>query len=149
MKIIRSIIAIIAGLIVGMVVISVIEAGSHAVYPQPADFGKMMMDPDVSRQKKYEVIQSLPVGALASVLFGWMCGAFVGGGVAGAIASCCRALHASVIGVVILLASIMMMVMIPHPDWMLIGGLAAPLPLSVCAGVLSAKLFSPKEAAST
>ncbi len=146
MKMLRSIIAIVIGVLVGMLVIGMIKACGHVIYPQPEGFGKMIMDPDVTRQAKFEAIQALPIGALVAVLIAWMSGAFIGGGTAAAIASCCRGLHAGIIGALVLLASVMMMMMVPHPDWMILGGLATPLPLSLLAGMAASKLFPPREA---
>ncbi len=146
MKIVRSIVAIVVGLLVGVLVVSLIWAVGHVIYPQLEGLGKMIMDPDVSRQTKFEAMRELPVGALAAVLIAWLSGAFVGGAVAAAGASCCRCVHAGIIGGFVLLASVMMMVMVPHLDWMIIGGLATPLPMSLLAGMFVSALFSPQEA---
>lgn len=146
MKILRSIISIVAGLAATFVVVSSLQLAGSAMFPVPEEEAKKLMAKDTSRQQKWEIMQAFPTGAIATVPISWMFGAFLGGFTAAAIAGCCKSVHAGIIGGFNLLAAIAMLVMIPSPDWMILIGLATPLPFSLLAGLLASKLFTPREA---
>ena len=59
------------------------------------------------------------------MLVAWAVGSFAGSWVAARLAGQARLIHSLVIGVFFLAASIMNMVMIPHPLWMEISGTVA------------------------
>ncbi len=148
MKIVRSIVSVIVGLAVAFCVVASLEFAGHSMFPVPKDTQEKLMNEELSRQEKWEIVKTLPTGALAAVPIAWMCGAFLGGFAAAAIAGCCKAFHAGVIGVLILAASIAMVMMIPSPDWVILIGLGTPLPLSYAAACLASRLFPPREATS-
>jgi hypothetical protein len=66
-------------------------------------------------------VRQLPTGAFLIVLCGWVLGAFVGGLVAAKIQPATWLRHAVLLGVLLLAASVMNMMKIPHPAWMWIG----------------------------
>jgi hypothetical protein len=144
-KILRSIAAVIVGLFTMMVTVGFVERLGHEIYPWPEGVNdpelikKFRSDPAAG--KKF--VDELPTGAIAVVLFAWQIGAFFGALVAALIAASRRYLHAGIIGGVVLLASIAMMMLISHPDWMIVAGLLLPMPLSLIAGKLVSLLFPP------
>lgn len=146
MSILRSIISIVAGMIAAFLVIGSVQYAGRSVFPVPVEATQKLMDKDLSRQVRWEINQALPTGAIAVVPISWMLGAIVGGFAAAVIAACCKLVHAGIIGGLDLLASIYMLMANPSPDWMILVGLATPLPLSLLAGLLASKLFPPREA---
>src|SRR5207244_4600085 len=97
MKIVRSILAIVLGVILAAKVVVVGELLSTVLY-KPADmsieeFAKMMQDPEKTQQAG-EFIKGLPVMAMVIVVAAWTLGAFVGGGAAAWIAGWARCWHA-------------------------------------------------------
>jgi hypothetical protein len=71
-------------------------------------------------------VATLPVAALLLVLSGWVLGALIGGYVAARIAR--RSWTAWVVGGVVEIGVIANAVLIPHPAWMTIAGVLAPMP---------------------
>jgi hypothetical protein len=143
MKILRSILAILTGLVVAFVAVAGAEQAGHAVYPPPEAmkdsdaFKKLLADPPALQQ----MMDEMPVGALVAVLLGWQAGAFCGGAAAAFLTAVRPCLHAAIIGVAILLGSVANMMMIPHPDWMKLAGLLLPIPASLLAGKFVSLLF--------
>ena len=130
MKVVRSVLAIIVGLMVFIGIAMLIQAISHRIYPPPE--GIDMHDPVAVKT----LMETLPLGAFLMVLLSWGMGTFVAGAVAALIAGRARCLHAGIIGGLVLAATIMIFWMIPHPDWLIVAGLLLPLPLSLLAGKL-------------
>jgi hypothetical protein len=114
--VVRTVIAVVVGTVVAFVLVGVIEAIGEFVYPPPAgvDFGK----PD----QLASYMQRLPGGALAFVLAAWIVATFLGGLVAAWIARTRTALVAAIVGALVLAATIMNFVLIPHPPWMIGAG---------------------------
>ena len=73
MKILRSIAAIVVGLIVAMVTIMIIEGVSHAIDPPPEGF--QISD----REAAKKLLDSKPIGMLLMLPLAWESGAFLGG----------------------------------------------------------------------
>lgn len=124
---IRSFLAIVAGVIVAGFVVVGIETIGQSVYPPPP--GLDLKNPEVLR----ELLRSLPLGALGSVLLAWVIGALAGAWVAARIALQWRMGHAGVIGAVVICAAAVNMLMFPHPPWMWMGALVL-IPLATYAG---------------
>ena len=127
---VRKILAVIAGLAVAFLVIVVAELIGHAIYPLPP--GTDPRDPASMKS----VMASLPLGALVGVVLGWVLGALAGGFVAAKIARSGAPLPGLGVGIVLLLASVLNMVVLPHPVWMW----AAALILIPTASVLGTRL---------
>ena len=115
----RSVLAELVGAIVAVGLISGIEAISSAVYPMPP--GLDLHDHAAMR----EYAHSLPIGAFLFVLAAWAIGPCVGAWVAARIAGRARLVHGLIVGALFLAGGIMTMLMIPHPVWMWVGGIAA------------------------
>lgn len=152
MKIVRSILAIIIGIVVAMVGISLMHGLSGLIYAPPPgleeEFAKSRQGVEMDRAKVLELIQSMPLGALVMVLLSWETGSFLGGAVAALIASAGRLIHAGVIGAVVLAGTIANIFMIPgHPNWLILAGLLLPLPVSLAAGWIVTMLLPPPAAA--
>lgn len=128
---IRQIVAGVAGLAAGVLVVSGIEAIGHAVYPPPP--GLDFANPDAVRA----AMQRMPPGALLFVVAAWLAGAFLGAWVATRLAHGIR-IPGLVVGGLLLAATLANLFLIPHPVWMAVAGVAG-VPLATWMGVLAAR----------
>lgn len=129
----RSILAVIAGLVLGVVLIAVVEFIGHYVYPPPAD-----LDMTNSEALK-NLIANAPVGALLFVILAWAIGSFGGGWLASRIAQKSHVMLALIVGGILMAAGIMNMLMIPHPLWFWILGIAVYLPAAYAGALMGQK----------
>ena len=131
----RTILGILAGVIVAWLAMTICEFASLFLHRPPA--GLDLRDP----QALAAHIAAAPLSAMLVVVVGWALAAFVGAWVAARIARHRRA-AALVIGLLVLAGVIANIAMIPHPLWMTVAGLALPLPLAW----LAARIASPRVA---
>lgn len=82
-------------------------------------------------------MDTISMGALLFVLPAWITGAFVGGFVAGKIAEDNTFMASIFTGAVLTLFGIMTMMAIPHPWWMWLFGIVAPVPSAWWGGQLA------------
>lgn len=129
----RTILSVLAGLVVAWLVMSLCEFGSLALHRPPP--GLDLRNPEALALH----IASAPLSAMLLVLAGWVLGAFLGGWVAARIARHRRAAPL-VIGALVVLGVIANNMLIPHPLWMTIAGVALPIP----AAWFAARLMRPK-----
>ena len=149
MQILRSVGAVVAGALVAMILIGMIEAINGFIYPPPE--GKSFMEwwKEVSdgTQLAKDWIKGMPASAMALLQVAWGVGACVGGAVAALIAARWRLLHAGLIGAFVLAGTIMNFQQMKekldytHPDWLIITGLLLPLPLSLLGGYVIDRLY--------
>lgn len=124
----RRILAGIAGIVAMLVTVMLVEAVGHTMFPPPP--GTHLQDPEALKA----LMASMPLGALAMVVLGWLLGAAFGAMLAARLARPHGLGPAMAVGVAMLLASAATMLMIPHPLWMVLFGLAAPLPIAWLCG---------------
>ena len=123
----RKISAVLLGLVSAFAVVMLIEWLSHQVYPPPP--GMDFNNPEQLRL----YTSNLPLGAYLFVLLGWLAGTLAGGLVACWLAQEKPAVFASIIGFVMLVATVTNLAMIPHPTWFSIAGIVV-----IAAGTLLA-----------
>jgi hypothetical protein len=136
---IRTILAVIAGLMAMMLSVFVIESIGHIIFPPPANTD--LSNPEVLKA----LMPSLPVMALVFVILAWAGGAFMGAVVSSRITLKHHQPIAIGIGLVMIALSIGTMLMIPHPLWMMVLGVALPVPIAW----LGARIATPQAAATT
>ena len=119
----RSILAVVAGLVVAWITVSLFEFASMHTFPPPP--GVDVRDP----QQLAALVSQMPVGALGLVLAGWVVGALDGGLVATLISK--RRVPAVVVGALVALGALAMVMMVPHPLWMSIAGVFLPVPAAL------------------
>jgi len=129
----RTILGILAGLLIAWLVMSVAEFGSVVLHRPPP--GVDLRNPEALALH----IASAPWSAMLVVAVGWVLGAFLGALVAARIARHRRA-AALVIGALVVLGVIGSTMAIPHPLWMTIAGIVLPLP----AAWFAPRLVRPK-----
>jgi hypothetical protein len=126
----RSLMAIVGGTIVAFIVVMVLEMVEMKIYPPPP--GLDMSDPAAVRA----VMATIPLGALVLVLVAEVTGAFAGGYLAAFIARRTPAVHALIVGGLVMLAAVGNMLSIPHPVWFWVIALILFLPASYVGGLL-------------
>ena len=115
----RTILGIVAGVVVAFVVLMGLEMAGHAAMPPPA--GLDPADPEDLKQ----MVASASTAAKAWVVFAWFAAAVAGGWLARRLS---RASWAGwVIAALIVVGGIANIMMIPHPLWMQIAAVVAPL----------------------
>jgi len=134
--VIRTILGILLGIVVTLVLITVCEAAGHCLWPPPGPGDVDFHNLDEARRALH--VGRIPAGAMAAVVVGWVVGAFGGGWVAARVGR--RGAGAYVVGGLVILASLAMLLHLPHPVWMWVTALAG-LPLATC---LAARLGTPK-----
>jgi hypothetical protein len=118
----RSVGAVVAGIIGAYAIITAIELLTSRMYPMPAGVGLN----DMAALREW--IRQLPPGAFAMVLAGWTLGAFVGGMLTARLAPRSKLSHALVFGVLLLAVTIWNLTTIPHPVWMWVGAFVLLIP---------------------
>ena len=108
---VRKILAVVAGLVVALLIVMLIQRFGHSLFPPPTDM-------DISDQefmRKY--VASLPWGPLAFVIASYVLAAFGGGLVAAMLAGERPMIFSGLIALAVLAGAVSTMVMIPHPTW--------------------------------
>lgn len=131
----RIILGLVAGAVAAFASVFLVETVGHSVYPVPADLSTG------NEEQMAALIRSLPLGALAFVAAAWFLGALIGGGVAAVISR--RRWAAWLIGGLVAAAAIVTIFMIPHPEWLQVSALIAPLLGGILAGHLAPRTQSP------
>lgn len=115
----RRIGGVVVGIIVAGATVGVVEWIGHQIFPPPP--GINVANPaDMAR-----LIDSIPIGAKIAVLVAWFAGSLTGA-LAGVWIARGR-LPAFVVAGFIIAGGIATMFAIPHPWWMMVGGVTLPL----------------------
>lgn len=127
----RKFVALVVGLVAGFVGILLVEGLSVMFYPPPADLD--MTNTDAMRR----YVESLPVGAFLFVLFAHAFGSLIGAFVCAAIVGQRWFTGSLIIGTVFLVAGIINLGMIPHPNWFAVVDVILYVPFSLLGGWIS------------
>ncbi len=120
----RSIIAIVVGVVVATAVIFVSEQIGRRLFPAPA-IGVDMSDPEAWKDQETAAayMSAVPFQAKAAVVIGWFLGTLAGG-IAALMIGARSAPLAWIVAATIFLFSVSNFLAFPHPLWMIAG---APL----------------------
>ena len=124
----RSIIAVVIGIVAASLVVFCAEMTGHRLFPTP-DVGEHACgEPETYSAKEAATacIAATPMNAKIAVVVGWFLGAFAGGVIALLIGGKWAPLAWIVAGVIFLL-SVSNFFMFPHPIWMMAGAVFAAL----------------------
>jgi len=109
--VVRSILAVIAGMLIAFVLIAVVQLIGMRVYPPPPG-----MDPtDIESMKAMRT--QVPLGALLFVLLSYTVGSVAGGWLAALIGPAAKMTHAMTVAALLFGAGLMNLMTIPHPAW--------------------------------
>lgn len=125
----KRILAIILGLIISFIIISLFQKLGHKLYPPPE--GINMNDKEAIKT----LVASMPMGAFIVLLISYMLGAF-GGGFIAARVSKDRIRPSIIVGAVLMLAGLVNVIMIPHPLWFAILSIIMYIPMAYTGGKL-------------
>jgi hypothetical protein len=130
----RSILAVVSGIIVAFSVITIAGLVGHALWPagDNVDFA--------DRESVRAFIAKMPVAALVFVAVSDGVGTFVGAVAVAAIARRRKVTLAMTLGALVMAAGVGNLVLIPHPAWFWVADLAVYLP----AAYAGARLASPR-----
>jgi hypothetical protein len=131
----NKILAILAGVAIGVIVVVIGDILLHQGYPIPAHFD-MNNEYDVKR-----AMNLMPAIAFVLMLFYWLLSAFMAGLVAGRIAKQGWQMPTIFSGIVLLLAAVLNMLYIPHPIWMVVLAVVFYIPAAFYGG----KIMNPKK----
>jgi hypothetical protein len=132
--ILRNVLAVIAGLVGGFVVIMLVEMLGMAIDPPPPG-----LEPE-------ELMRQIPVGPLLMVELAYALGSLTGGAVATKLGVANE--HpwlALIVGIVLTAAGISNLVMLPHPTWFAVLSTLTFVPLAI----LGARLVAPRDPANS
>lgn len=114
----RDIVAGVLGVLIAVGLVWIVDVTGHAVYPPPANLDYS----DEAAMRAY--VAALPLGALLFVGGAWFIGALGGTFAACKIGQAKPEVYAMVVGGFILVATVANLMMIPHPLWLSITGIA-------------------------
>jgi len=126
----RSVLAVLAGIAVGVALIAGVGAASTQLYPLPAGL-------DVNnREAMSNYAATLPLAAFLVVLAGYAVGGLGGGYLAARLAPSAPARHAGAIALFLVVASVINLRAIPHPGWFWVANLVVVLVFPLLAARL-------------
>lgn len=134
---VKRIISVVAGIIVGTVVVFLLELPGNIMYPLPEGVG---LD---DTEAMGEHIANLPFFPKLMVVLAYALGAFAGGLVSAKLDVAHWKSHAVIVGLMIALGAMMTAQQFPHPTWMLGAGLLLPIPLAYLGAQAVAKNNEP------
>ena len=105
----KKIVAGVAGVVVAVLIVWLVESIGHSVYPPPTDLN--FANQDAMR----DYVATLPIGAFLFVGGAWFLGALGGTVTACRIGDAKAKTYALVVGGLVLLATAANLIMIPHP----------------------------------
>lgn len=127
----RLILGIIAGVVVGFTVIYAVEQIGHQIWPVSTRLDLK------DKAAAAAFLASMPIGGLLTVVVAWVLGAYAGAMV-GLLAADRRRIAGIVPAALIFAATVLVLFMLPHPLWMAITGLGG----IVAAAWLADRLFA-------
>jgi hypothetical protein len=137
----RTTLALLAGVVVTFFTISAVEQLGHILYRPPLGLDWH----DSSAVSAY--LKQLPAGALLLVLAGWLLGIFTGLTASTLLAGRCRGRFALAIGSLVFIGAGSNFYLLPHPMWLMVLSLIMiPLVAVLCWWALK-KRFSHSEVA--
>ncbi len=135
----RRILAVIAGLFAGFLIVALVEALSPLLFTMPA--GLNPKNPESIRQ----YAEQIPAGSLVVVLLAHALGSFGGGWLAALVARVKPVQHALIVGALVMIAGIVNLVIIPHPLWFSILDVLVYMPSAYLGGTMVTSTSKPSE----
>ncbi len=115
----RRVIAVLTGLVMGLICLSIIELIGMLLFPLPEG-----VDPTDETALR-EIAAQIPAGAFVSIVAAWFAGTFIGSYVTARLAPDAPRAHAAGVTALLLAAGVSNMLMIPHPLWVWVSGILA------------------------
>ena len=134
---VKKVAAAVLGIIAAGVIVAIVEALGHTVYPIPPDV-------DFNDSVQFgNYVKSLPIGAFLFVAGGWTLATLGGALHACFIAKEKPFVYSGIVGGFILVATVANLMMVPHPLWFSVSALIAIAVMTYVTGVIaSSRAFS-------
>lgn len=129
----RLVLGIVAGVVSGFVVIYAVEQVGHQIWPVATELDLK------DKASAAAFLATMPLGGLLTVLTAWILGAYTASMV-GLLVAGRRRIAGVIPAAVIFAATVLVLIMLPHPLWMAISGLGG----IVAAAWLADRLFALK-----
>ena len=127
----RTLLAVIAGVVVMWLTIFALEFVGHALFPPPPG-----LDPR-SQADLAAIMAQAPTGAMAMLVVAWIAGAFTGGLTAAKLSHRYKRGAAIAVALVVMAGVCGMIYLVPnHPIWVSALGLILPIPAALLAAGL-------------
>lgn len=124
----RTLLAVIAGLVVMWLTIFALEFAGQAMFPPPAG-----LDPK-NHADLAAIVAQAPTGALVMLVVAWVAGAFTGGFTAAKISQKHKRGAAVAVALFVMAGVCGMIFLVPdHPVWLSALGLILPIPVALLA----------------
>jgi hypothetical protein len=133
----RSALAVLVGLLVGFLVVAGGEMIGHHLSPPPPG-----VDPS-KPESIAAVMEQMPAAAFAPLLIAWAAGTFAGAWVAARIASRWKLGHGMIVGDLFFAATVAILMMMPHPAWVVVAGLSEVLAFKYLGATLASRDRTP------
>lgn len=128
----RTILAVIAGLVVMWLTIFALEFAGHALFPPPPG-----LDPQ-NQADLAAILAQAPTGAMVMLVVAWVAGAFTGGFTAARISRKHKRGAAIAVALFVMAGVCGMIFLVPdHPVWVSALGLILPIPAALLAARLA------------
>lgn len=128
----RTILAVIAGLVVMWLTIFALEFVGHAMFPPPPGLNPQ------SQADLAAIMAQAPTGAMAMLVVAWIAGAFTGGFTAAKISHNHKRGAAIAVALFVMAGVCGMIFLVPdHPLWVSALGLILPVPAAMLAARLA------------
>ena len=137
----RTLFALVLGVVACVATVMGIESLGHAAHPPPAG-----LDPR-NPEHIAAIMAAMPPAAFAWLVAAWIVGAFVGGLVTALVAHTANRFVYVLPGLLIAAGTVMMARVAPHPQWVLVAGVAGAPIAAWLGGMLGRKLRTPRPAA--
>jgi hypothetical protein len=131
---IRNILAVISGIVLGILTIGVVESIGHKIFTVPQEVTQ-----SIENQENEAVFALISPEMLLFVLLAYSLGAFIGGFITGIIGK--RILLTIITGSVLMMGGVLNLFMIPHPIWFILVSLLVYIPFAWIGGFLSKKII--------
>lgn len=129
----NRIISVVAGIIVGWIIVGLGDMITHQMYPAPPDMDY------TNKESLKAFINSLPTSAFIAMIGVWAISAFMGGLVTGKLAKENWKRQCLITGIILLLANVANMLTIPHPIWVNVLTAIMYVPLAYLGGKIIQK----------
>lgn len=131
---IRNILAVLSGIIFGVLAIGIVESIGHKIFTVPQEVAQTIENADTDA-----VFALVSSEMLLFVLLAYIFGSFVGGFITELIGK--RLLLAIVTGSLLMLGGVLNLFMIPHPIWFVLVSIMVYIPFAWLGGLLSKKIL--------
>ena len=115
----RRVLGIVAGLVTGFILISLLEMLGHLIFPPPEGIDMM------NREELARIMDEISFGGLLSVVLAWFVGTLGAAYIATRVGQYTTMMAAYIIGGIEIGFSAINFLSIPHPTWMIVAGLVA------------------------